>query len=236
MTSGTPPRRRGRARELADHERVRNTPALAGRVGSRERTTSSRSEHPRVGGEDGRLPVPSNTQVGTPPCRRGGPVLVRGDPREDRSTPASAGRTRRSNSPRSARAKHPRVGGEDAEMLTHLLGRYEHPRVGRRTSSPATLAAHSSEHPRIGGEDRAGHGSILSTPGSPLRRRGGEAGQSRNTPASAGRTGSAARCASRRTEHPRVGGEDYDRMRMSDYLAGTPPRRRGGLRPGNARA
>src|SRR5690606_18550410 len=70
--------------------------------------------------------------------------------------------------------------------------------------------------------------------GTPPRRRGGLRPMShhlrahRNTPASAGRTcGAGTRCP-RRSEHPRVGGEDHNWKAGSTEEFGTPPRRRGG--------
>src|SRR5690606_25039872 len=68
----------------------------------------------------------------------------------------------------------------------------------------------------------------------PARRRGGQPGhhrvepRGRNTPASAGRTGSAARRGPARPEDPRVGGGDMPRALAIGPGIGTPPRRRGG--------
>src|SRR5690606_23703109 len=89
-------------------------------------------------------------------------------------------------------------------------------------------------HPRVGGEDaflRVGRDWFG---GTPPRRRGGRWGVrtipelTRNTPVSAGRTRPDGPAPCRRSEHPRVGGEDVRRSTEVIADTGTPPRRRGG--------
>src|SRR5690606_27309619 len=73
--------------------------------------------------------------------------------------------------------------------------------------------------------------------GTPPRRRGGrrhdrrEQRAHRNTPVSAGRTRARGRSWRAGAEHPRVGGEDRVSSVAPVACGGTPPRRRGGLRP-----
>ncbi len=154
------------------------------------------------------------------------------------------------------RSEHPRVGGEDsrsAPVMTRGFGTPPRRRGGPglrmrdrpsgrntpasagRTCSSMPSAPRSPEHPRVGGED---YDAILkgsSPAGTPPRRRGGRrpqlgrGGCRRNTPASAGRTGAARAVPSPPAEHPRVGGEDWALGPSNRSVAGTPPRRRGGL-------
>ncbi len=157
---------------------------------------------------------------GTPPRRRGGPdvgVVVVVAPR---NTPASAGKTRQEYGNLASLAEHPRVGGEDADTWTDVVGGGGTPprRRGGRSSRTAVS-------PLIGTPPRRRGGLLVV--GAARRPR-------RNTPASAGRTAAAWRASSGASEHPRVGGEDDGGGVLGDVLGGTPPRRRGGLESGGA--
>src|SRR5688572_26711285 len=83
-----------------------------------------------------------------------------------------------------------------------------------RTTSRRSPTATWAEHPRVGGEDTGWTSSCRVWYGTPPRRQGGRDAHvrgeldGRNTPASAGRTPAAPTARARRTEHPRVGGED----------------------------
>ncbi len=195
---GTPPRRRG-GPAPADHvdRAVRNTPASAGRTSRRPPGPGCGPEHPRVGGEDpGRYGVPG-CQRGTPPRRRGGHRPCVSAHREDRNTPASAGRTGRLITRNSCPAEHPRVGGEDCALTALYARRYgtpprrrggrergehrrEHPRntpaSAGRTSGEAGPGGTRPEHPRVGGEDVKSTARTLVNVGTPPRRRGGPSG------------------------------------------------------------
>src|SRR5690606_10336593 len=172
---GTPPRRRGGRshRDLVRGVR-RNTPASAGRTTATRTDRRCRTEHPRVGGEDGGGHHRVVEDDGTPPRRRGGPGNVLPRTPVVRNTPASAGRTRRPRPHRPGPPEHPRVGGED-QMRTEAL-------------------AWAGGPPRVGGEDPSSPTSVSSPAGTPPRRRGGRPhrhrrrSHPRNTPASAGRT------------------------------------------------
>ncbi len=233
---GTPPRRRGgRVRAALNGERGRNTPASAGRTHCRARTAPSRSEHPRVGGEDGTPTVGLPRSGGTLPRRRGGPPLGLRRPWTGRNTPASAGRTSRGWPRTPWPSEHPRVGGEDRtdgcppgpargtpprrrggqlDLGVAHVGVRNTPASAGRTRSWARVRCQKAEHPRVGGEDTTWRPSWSLMRGTPPRRRGGLGGGLlfvgllRNTPASAGRTSTRPSWTTSRSEHPRVGGED----------------------------
>jgi hypothetical protein len=224
---------------LSNSDRVprvhRSTPASAGRPRSSAATSSSSTEHPRVGG-DGPTPAPlAGQESEAPPRRRGGQPgqdAVRALPR---STPASAGRTPRP-SPRPPRQpKHPRVGGEDTASSSKMMQSPEAPprrRGGQdmtrravravrntpasagRTWGSALCAVVSAEHPRVGGEDESPRSRPPSWYEAPPRRRGGRRSATRRSP--------------RTRRIRRVGGEDGWWVLRTPKRRGTPPRRRGG--------
>ena len=93
-STGSPPHARGRHEAWrATPEQARITPACAGKTHSRPRPSQRRPDHPRMRGEDFRLPSGADTWRGSPPHARG-----RRPSRECRGprtgiTPACAGKT-----------------------------------------------------------------------------------------------------------------------------------------------
>ncbi len=255
LSTGAPPRRRGRlARE--DEVRVvdRSTPASAGKTCGPALRLPRRPEHPRVGGEDTTvLAVPSAAR-GAPPRRRGRPGGDDAGRHGDRSTPASAGKTRWWDWAPQTPSEHPRVGGEDyiVPLLgagtvgapprrrgrrvewgpRHTAGRSTPASAGKTRPCPAPPPS-PAEHPRVGGEDSVTGVQVPLRNGAPPRRRGrlsrANAAPSphRSTPASAGKTEWSPPCRGRRPEHPRVGGEDPNKPLNDPERTGAPPRRRG---------
>ncbi|WP_435807461.1 hypothetical protein [Streptomyces rochei] len=155
------PRRRGGLRHRQGHpRRRRNTPASAGRTVTRVAPALPRAEHPRVGGEDAPMTSSSSASCGTPPRRRGGPrpsvpdaprrrntPASRGGPgpqdwidQVSRNTPASAGRrTATAWRPATGAPEHPRVGGEDRNIMRGDCmenGTPPRQRGGRRARQP----------------------------------------------------------------------------------------------------
>ncbi len=111
-------------------------------------------EHPRVGGEDRDPRMRPKVVVGKPPRRRGGRIHPREQVHRERSTPASAGRTRSSARFLTAAPEHPRVGGEDDRNSVgeSLSERNTLASAGRTPTSPSPSPSRT-EHPRVGGED-----------------------------------------------------------------------------------
>ncbi len=253
---GTPPRwRGGPVPDRYGGVAVRNTPAMAGRTGSRGRTIRRTAEHPRDGGEDSLKGLGGGFKGGTPPRWRGGRQgRDLGDgPR--RNTPAMAGRTTAGRAARCRGSEHPRDGGEDgcgpgscryasgtpprwrggqAALFGEPLHLRNTPAMAGRTRAAGEGPHRLEEHPRDGGEDiHAGRGDV-EIAGTPPRWRGGRlpglrvGEERRNTPAMAGRTLAAETTHSPQQEHPRDGGEDCTWSKPSFTSCGTPPRWRGG--------
>ncbi len=247
---GTPPRRRrelGASRDL--HRDCRNTPASAGRTSARAPRACRPPEHPRVGGENADGREVRVTHYGTPPRRQGERLSGSGCPVPRRNTPASAGRTVMRSPPGSWPSEHPRVGGENriirdcawrgeplGSRCTCLMCRNT-PASAGRTNVPEVEVVGLPEHPRVGGENPSPTRAGRPRGGTPPRRRGeleerlNETIRLRNTPASAGRTGAGRHPVRDPAEHPRVGGENAVRRPGMAITRGTPPRRRGELRP-----
>jgi len=173
--AGTPPRGRGRQlhtwRGLMS---LRNTPARAGTTRGKRARSSSKTEHPRAGGDDRRHQPGDGPVVGTPPRGRGRRLQQCPVQETTRNTPARAGTTRRRRSSAPPAMEHPRAGGDDStpgRRRRCVLGTPPRGR-GRRCAAPrgaapdgntparagttaiGTLTGYwTPEHPRAGGDD-----------------------------------------------------------------------------------
>ena len=175
-----------------------------------------------------------------------------------RFIPAWAGNTARARSARRSEPVHPRVGGEhSAEMDGSRFragssprGRGTHRRVlhpiilnrfipawAGNTAPPGTATGRTSVHPRVGGEHRRGRMGVAGGGGSSPRGRGTQRDQQapvgidRFIPAWAGNTRTLAGRPSRRSVHPRVGGEHAGVDPTDVTWAGSSPRGRGTPHP-----
>ncbi len=254
---GAPPRVRGRHPvPRGGRSRPRSTPACAGTTRSRSKAGSSRSEHPRVCGDDLAEAITAAVDVGAPPRVRGRPAG--GQPPQDAggSTPACAGTTRSGGECPVAPPEHPRVCGDDGGPEYNRVSPYgAPPRVRGRppggqpqltgggstpacagtTSAWSRAATPAVEHPRVCGDDVRVAAQTRRISGAPPRVRGrlqrveGDPPADRSTPACAGTTGRA-RCKGRALgEHPRVCGDDRDSTVTVPDRTGAPPRVRGRL-------
>ena len=171
---GSPPRRRGKAKERnVQLNLTRITPAWAGKSYGTDGKMPWLWDHPRVGGEKSKHCRASTSLVGSPPRGRGkGPHLektaVRGG-----ITPAWAGKRRLSMLGCVAFWDHPRVGGEKLRVCWGDIVAWGSPPRGRGKGwnpcwrgllnritpawagkSPASRQQSPSprDHPRVGGE------------------------------------------------------------------------------------
>ena len=185
---------------------------------------------------------------------RGEPCGHDGHQAGERITPAYAGRTPVPPAKQSAAADHPRVCGENSGCPRMTAARRgSPPRMRGEPSSvprawvwlritPAyagrTRVSLGSigffpDHPRVCGENGEQATRNLCTRGSPPRMRGEQAAQWVGeadvgiTPAYAGRTSWQTILRLRRTDHPRVCGENWSITRLSGIVIGSPPRMRG---------
>ena len=113
------PRLRGEdGRRCATRSMTAETPPLTrGRPGTSCRGPARTQKHPRLRGEDAVAQLQGGGVQETPPLTRGRPAR-RSRPRDRRgNTPAYAGKTHPCSADRGVGWKHPRLRGEDAELL-----------------------------------------------------------------------------------------------------------------------
>ena len=138
---GSPPRVRGEVDDRPVFERYdRITPACAGRRPFGASAQTSPPDHPRVCGEKSSPKTRKKSAIGSPPRVRGeAPHPVVG-PLPKRITPACAGRSPWSCSPRAQDGDHPRVCGEkDAVQPRNSLEVGSPPRVRGEVSDSVGL-------------------------------------------------------------------------------------------------
>ena len=171
---GSPPRRRGKVRIcFCFGEKLRITPAWAGKrfVGAAPRTSGR--DHPRMGREKAADTCVYYSVTGSPPRGRGKEAGRRPVHRPDRITPAWAGKSLHENAAAAVPGDHPRVDGEKfPASVPPVYGPGSPPR-GRGKDSAGSLDAvrvritpawagksflrvdvHEipGDHPRVGGE------------------------------------------------------------------------------------
>ena len=234
---GSPPHGRGKAEQLFDvGDALGITPAWAGKSWKRQGRTSTRRDHPRMGGEKLEKTRPDIYPEGSPPHGRGKvhPLCSLGG--FLRITPAWAGKRLRCCICCRISADHPRMGGEKrgtSAMAANAWGSPPHGRgkacaVGRTDGwlriTPAwagkrllqTRGRDSGwDHPRMGGEKYEGYYNFEKSEGSPPHGRGKGDEEDKKvigmriTPAWAGKSSIATRKTQSTGDHPRMGGEKY---------------------------
>ena len=114
----TPPLTRGR-RKVAHPENFRhgNTPAYAGKTWNPHAMRAGKGKHPRLRGEDYSAERQGKREAETPPLTRGRQFGTYVRLIWDGNTPAYAGKTQFASAWRRAPWKHPRLRGEDSNIL-----------------------------------------------------------------------------------------------------------------------
>ena len=139
LVGGSPPRVRGKRRmPKFESNRVRITPACAGKTFHRATGARRAQDHPRVCGENTMSAQLSMCPTGSPPRVRGKPSAARSTAIFRRITPACAGKTRREAPYRAPEEDHPRVCGENiSSPISRLSSQGSPPRVrGKRDRRP----------------------------------------------------------------------------------------------------
>ena len=220
---GSPPQARGE-RVLAPvrRQRVRITPAGAGRTQLKTSPHRSPTDHPRRRGENGVAHYNGLIESGSPPQARGEPPTSRPGQPNPRITPAGAGRTVGIVLAGAFVPDHPRRRGENLLLGRHTCSPSGSPPQARgeqrlldlgrrwrritpagagRTSTRPARGCRATDHPRRRGENCPDAPHPQSSNGSPPQARGehrcqcGIDWRHRITPAGAGRTWCAAdRC------------------------------------------
>ena len=122
-TEGSPPRVRGKPSCKAfSVERIRITPACAGKTRSCPAAPTRSRDHPRVCGENVYRREMVCLRQGSPPRVRGKLDEVAGDGGERRITPACAGKTHPRGVCAAAEKDHPRVCGENTSEMAYFRG------------------------------------------------------------------------------------------------------------------
>ena len=234
--------------------RQRITPAYAGRTGCGGEQPAGEGDHPRVCGENPRVPTPFPPKTGSPPRMRGEPRRRELHLKPEAITPAYAGRTPESVTRTGYAGDHPRVCGEnDQASAAGITGLGSPPRMrGELNGAPAVdfydritpayagrttalegKTGNYEDHPRVCGENRSDRLSVLPRVGSPPRMRGEPSmppalsDRHRITPAYAGRTDGRSLRDCHGADHPRVCGENSLIAPIKFDIPGSPPRMRG---------
>ena len=172
---GSPPHARGRLDSeqnlLAD---FRITPACAGKTSTVYSSPRLKPDHPRMRGEDKELAHQPSDIGGSPPHARGRRDLVGRAAPGCRITPACAGKTRFRSAGARRSVDHPRMRGEDRNVLAarsaapgsppHARGRRYFivsvvedkritPACAGKTQTLDPTAGRTGDHPRMRGED-----------------------------------------------------------------------------------
>ena len=177
--------------------------------------TAAAQKHPRLRGEDPRMPPRRPFPLETPPLTRGRLRDYFWQIPPNRNTPAYAGKTGKIRRRSGEWWKHPRLRGEDPWSTTTIGSSSETPPLTRgRPKSQLLRGSSRQKHPRLRGEDTETRTRLLAASETPpltrgrlLRWRKGRA-MDRNTPAYAGKTAGNAGCRHRQAKHPRLRGED----------------------------
>ena len=187
-----------------------------------------------MGGEK-RKNLPSRSRPkGSPPRWRGKAQFGNCPYCHERITPAWAGKRKSTESVKSCKKDHPRVGGEkrlDAGHRNHTQGSPPRGR-GKGGNLPGRVRPQGITPAWAGKSLRAGS-TARPKGGSPPRGRGkglrwsGYAQNHGITPALAGKSGSLCPQDRSRGDHPRVGGEKQRMPVRTDKRMGSPPRWRG---------
>ena len=172
---GSPPHARGR-RDLVGRAApgCRITPACAGKTSLLVFATTIPPDHPRMRGEDKELAHQPSDIGGSPPHARGRRDLVGRAAPGCRITPACAGKTRFRSAGARRSVDHPRMRGEDRNVLAarsaapgsppHARGRRYFivsvvedkritPACAGKTQTLDPTAGRTGDHPRMRGED-----------------------------------------------------------------------------------
>ena len=248
---------RGRGTPLPCTSRAfgsRIIPAWAGNTLSKFICFVAVSDHPRVGGEHGRLYSPSWRQFGSSPRGRGTPSAWERCPTFIRIIPAWAGNTPTPPAMSVTASDHPRVGGEhhcDTGWHHHQVGSSPRgrgtqsgdpsqqsrdriiPAWAGNTCSVVSEKSHRPDHPRVGGEHASDISGRARAFGSSPRGRGTRPMERPNPrwlriiPAWAGNTLASLWGSNSDADHPRVGGEHGIGNALNGPPTGSSPRGRG---------
>ena len=213
-TSGSSPRGRGKRNQPRRvHPAGRLIPARAGKTSHGPDHRLASTAHPRAGGENDHENILTIPQKGSSPRGRGKRYPRSARPVRDGLIPARAGKTGRQGRPAHRRPAHPRAGGENPVQRYGFSLRYGSSPRGRGKPLIAVAENHSSRLiPARAGKQNPSSGAH--------HLRG-------LIPARAGKTTRLRRCPTKRSAHPRAGGENLVTTLVEALPQGSSPRGRG---------
>ena len=133
---GSPPRGRGKGgKDKEGENKLRITPAWAGKSSFVAFSCVRCRDHPRVGGEKPIGHVVSSKGEGSPPRGRGKGQHALAPAHQVGITPAWAGKSRNTRPPNAKAEDHPRVGGEKRPMTLKKMRSWGSPPRGRGKAS-----------------------------------------------------------------------------------------------------
>ena len=222
-TSGSSPRGRGKRNQpRRAHPAGRLIPARAGKTSHGPDHRLASTAHPRAGGENDHENILTIPQKGSSPRGRGKRYPRSARPVRDGLIPARAGKTGRQGRPAHRRPAHPRAGGENPVQRYGFSLRYGSSPRGRGKPLIAVAENHSSRLiPARAGKQNPSSGAH--------HLRG-------LIPARAGKTTRLRRCPTKRSAHPRAGGENVALAEGVGPAMGSSPRGRGKPRTHGAHA
>ena len=239
-------------------EKVRITPAHAGKSFESRYIQRPLQDHPRACGEKETSPKCLFMLLGSPPRMRGKDVQVSAATEKVRITPAHAGKRSGKNGCGVMDGDHPRACGEKwPGIYSYYLWQGSPPRMRGKVEdfvdemveegiTPAHAGKRKSDrrrrggkedHPRACGEKSAPTGCFPQVHGSPPRMRGkgwrypSRISTCRITPAHAGKRTANILPVDLHRDHPRACGEKQVTGTPVTVCAGSPPRMRGKARP-----
>ena len=235
--TGSSPRGRGtRIQEEGEGRIPRFIPARAGNTFSTSARKSSKSVHPRAGGEHSSRDDGEQIRFGSSPRGRGTPIDRYEDHPQFRFIPARAGNTILDPLPPPPPPVHPRAGGEHRDSSSIRIPIFGSSPRGRGTQPGSRNERGSIRFipARAGNTDSRGS-PHPHPPGSSPRGRGtprlafADGVTLRFIPARAGNTRHPLESMLRRPVHPRAGGEHLDLRSIREKGIGSSPRGRGTL-------
>ncbi len=135
-------------------ETPRITPAGAGKTGQSLSRHRLARDHPRRCGENKTIRLSRHKKRGSPPQVRGKPQPMKGMSRDDRITPAGAGKTNHIIQTATIAADHPRRCGENgAHARRWCCEMGSPPQVRGKLNHAALTDSNAWDHPRRCGEN-----------------------------------------------------------------------------------
>ena len=212
---GSPPLARGKvpiSRQMM--QRIRITPACAGKRPGIDKKGSIRGDHPRLRGEDIFNTGAYGAMAGSPPLARGKGSQPAGSVDDDRITPACAGKSVPWHRRGQFYQDHPRLRGETWELAHSRMSTAGSPPLARGKSIHLIIQRVSLwDHPRLRGEKDRLVSSDQALEGSP--------------PLARGKVEIVNRSGAFRRDHPRLRGEKPSGWCCTTRTRGSPPLARG---------